>query len=115
MNTLISTKLEPPALLFPTLVTAQEFLLYNELILGSNGSWAYTQASNPVLLQLVSITGLWGLTFLTTWFAATFNWAWERDFSWPQVRRGLAVYGGLLLLVLAFGNLHWRFSNPQPL
>ena len=35
------------------------------------GTWyslAYTQAGNLPLLQLVSVTGIWGIVFLMTWF-----------------------------------------------
>ncbi len=100
-------------LVFPLLVTAQEFLLLNKSLFGSSGSWAYTQSSNPALMQLTSITGLWGLTFLTMWFASTVNWAWERGFSWPEIKAGAAIYTGILLLALAFGGIRLRFSEPQ--
>jgi apolipoprotein N-acyltransferase len=100
-------------LVFPLLFTAQEFLIQNKNLYGSNGSWAYSQHGNLVLMQLVSITGLWGLTFLTAWFASTVNWAWERSFSWQEIRRGVAVYGTILILVLAFGSIRLRFFDPQ--
>ena len=100
-------------LVFPLLVTAEEFLLLNKMIVGSSGSWAYTQGSDLVLMQVISITGLWGLTFITTWFAAVVNWTWERSFTWTEIRRGAAIYTGILLLVLAFGSIRLRFFEPQ--
>ena len=65
---------------------------------------AYTQYGNLPLLQLLSITGLWGITFLMSWLASVVNWAWERGFAWPRVRGGTALYAGLLALVLLFGG-----------
>jgi apolipoprotein N-acyltransferase len=100
-------------LVFPLLVTAQEFLLLNKSMFGSSGSWANTQSSNLVLMQLTSITGLWGLTFIIMWFASTVNWAWERGFSWPEIKNGATIYTGILLLVLAFGDVRLRFAEPQ--
>jgi apolipoprotein N-acyltransferase len=100
-------------LVFPLLFTAYEFLWFNKLSFGSSGSWAYSQQSNLILMQMISITGLWGLTFITTWFATTVNWVWERGFSWPEVRRGAAVYISILLIVLAFGTIRLRFFEPQ--
>ena len=102
-----------PTLVFPCLMAGYEFLLLNKFIYGSIGSWAYSQHSSPILMQMISITGLWGLTFVTSWFAATVNWAWERDFSWPEIRRGLLTYASVLFLVLTFGTLRLQFSEPQ--
>ena len=65
---------------------------------------AYTQYGNLPLLQLLSMTGLWGITFLMSWLASVVNWAWERGFAWPRVRGGTALYAGLLALVLLFGG-----------
>ena len=49
---------------------------------------AYTQYGNLPLLQLLSVTGLWGIDFLMSWLASVVNWAWERGFAWPRVRGG---------------------------
>ena len=100
-------------LVFPLFLTAYEFLLNNKLSVGSVGSWAYAQHSDLILMQLVSITGIWGLTFLTGWFASVVNWAWEHSFLWTDIRRGVAVFGGILLLVLAYGNIRLTFFLPD--
>jgi apolipoprotein N-acyltransferase len=101
-------------LVLPLAMTALDFFLYNNNPpAGSIGSWAYAQNGNLVLMQLVSITGIWGVTFLTAWFASNVNWAWERSFSWPEIRRGVAVYGGVLLVILAFGSLRLALFTPQ--
>jgi apolipoprotein N-acyltransferase len=100
-------------LVFPLFLAASEFLVNNNLSVGGVGSWAYAQHSDLVMMQLVSITGIWGLTFLTGWFASVVNWAWERSFAWPDIRRGVAVFGGILLLVLAYGNIRLTFFLPD--
>jgi len=69
------------------------------------GSLAYTQYGNLPLVQIVSVTGIWGVIFLITWFAAVVNWAWEQGFEWPRIRRGVGLYAGILALVLLFGGL----------
>ena len=100
-------------LVFPLLVTAFEFLFYSIMPYGSYGSWAYAQQGNLGLMQIISITGLWGLTFLTGWFASVINWAWEHSFSWPEIRAGVAIYSGILLLVLAYGEIRLLLSTPE--
>jgi len=100
-------------LVFPLAVTSVEFLTISTNPLGSFGGQAYTQANNLVLLQLLSITGMWGITFIMTWFASLFNYAWERSFSWPEIRRSVVVYAGVMLVVLAYGNIRLAFFQPE--
>jgi hypothetical protein len=33
------------------------------------------------LLQLLSVTGLWGIVLLMSWFASLVSWAWELGFA----------------------------------
>jgi len=63
-------------------------------------------------MQLLSITGMWGITFLVSWFGSVVNWAWERGFAWSEIRRGAAVYVGLLLLVMLYGSARLAFAPP---
>lgn len=100
-------------LVFPLASTAIEFL---SLMINPNGSWgalAYTQYPNLALIQLVSITGLWGFPFLIGWLASIINWAWERSFSWHAVRRGLALFVGVMLLVMLYGSVRLALFQPQ--
>ena len=91
-------------LVFPLAVTT---VWYLSSLFHPSGTWfnpAYTQYGNLPLLQLLSVTGLWGIVFLMSWLASVVNWAWERGFAWPRVRGGAALYAGLLALVLLFGG-----------
>jgi len=76
-------------------------------------SLAYTQYGNLPLVQIVSVTGIWGLSFLITWFASVVNWAWEQDFMWSKVRGGVGLYAGILILVLLFGGARLALFPPQ--
>ncbi len=101
-------------LVFPLATTAW-FFLYNLVSpLGSFGAVGYEQYSNHALTQLVSVTGLWGLTFLVSWFGPVANWAWERSFSWYEVRRGLLIFTAIVCAVLVFGGLRLSFANVAP-
>ncbi|ATB39093.1 Apolipoprotein N-acyltransferase / Copper homeostasis protein CutE [Cystobacter fuscus] len=72
---------------------------------GTWGSLAYSQAGAPVLVQFVSVTGLWGLTFLLAWFASVVNWAFEHRDEGRRVLPGVAVFAGVLGAILVFGAL----------
>jgi apolipoprotein N-acyltransferase len=92
-------------LVFPLAVTTVSYLLaLVNPATGSFGNLAYTQYGDLPLMQLVSVTGLWGIDLVMSWLASLINWAWEQGFAWPRVRGGAALYGSLLALVLLFGG-----------
>jgi apolipoprotein N-acyltransferase len=95
----------PGTLVFPLAVTTVWYLdaLVNPAF-GTMGNPAYSQYGNLPLMQLLSVTGLWGIDFLMSWLASLVNWAWEQGFAWPRVRGGAALYTSLLALVLLFGG-----------
>ncbi len=98
-------------LVFPVACTTLEYLSS----FGPYGSFyssAYSQYGDLPLLQVVAVTGIWGLTFLLTWFAAVVNWAWERGWAGPQVRGGLLLYAGVLGAVLVGGSARLVFFPP---
>ena len=99
-------------LVFPLATTSLEFALMSTNPLGSFGASAYTQYPSLALIQVVSLTGLWGLTFLISWPASIANLAWERGTADPQVRRAVALCAGTLALVLLYGGL--RLALPPP-
>ncbi len=100
-------------LIFPLAGTALEFLGMTTSPVGSFGAAAYTQYGNLALMQLLSLTGMWGFPFLMGWFASVVNWAWERSFDWPAIRRGAALYAGIILLVMVYGSARLVFSPVQ--
>ena len=100
-------------LVFPLLQVSLEYINTIANPLGSWGSLAYTQHSFLPLLQLLSITGIWGLSFLIMWLAPVVNWAWEQDFVLHRVRTILLTYGGILALVLVVGSVRLAFFPPQ--
>jgi|GEM_PF-89510 len=99
-------------LVFPVTFTGFEYLS-SFSPQGTLNSIANTQYGDLPLLQVVSVTGIWGITFLITWFAAVVNWAWERGFAWPQVRGGGLLYAGVLAVVFLGGGARLAFFPPD--
>ncbi|MBI4672184.1 MAG: nitrilase, partial [Chloroflexi bacterium] len=100
-------------LVYPTATTALEYLMSLTQPFGTWGSTAYTQADNLALIQIVSVTGIWGITFLLAWFASVVNWAWEREFDWKQIRVGAGIYAGIMTLVFLFGGARLALFAPS--
>jgi apolipoprotein N-acyltransferase len=92
-------------LVFPLAATTLEFLFIHFNPLGTWGATGFTQYGNLPLMQLASVTGMIGITFLMGWFAAVANWAWENRSRGGEVGRGLAAFGVVLVAVYLFGFL----------
>ncbi|PWT75499.1 MAG: nitrilase [Chloroflexi bacterium] len=100
-------------LVFPLAVTTAWYLIDMSSPDGTLLNPAFTQYGDLPLMQLVSVTGLWGIIFLMSWLASIVNWAWEHSFVWVQVRPGLLLYGGLLAVVLVGGGVRLVLFPPQ--
>jgi apolipoprotein N-acyltransferase len=98
-------------LVFPCAWAGTEYVVS----LGPYGSWgsaAYSQYGNLPLLQILSVTGLWGVTFLIGWFAAVCNWAWEEGPDSKRVQTGAAIYAAILLGVVLLGGARMAVFPP---
>jgi hypothetical protein len=73
------------------------------------GSIAYTQFDNLPLLQIVSITGIYGITFIIGWFASVLNWIWENDFDSKTIQKSGSIFLLTFILVLLYGGVQLTF------
>lgn len=97
-------------LVYPVTATAMDFFSANGSPLGTFGAVAYSQRGFLPIMQVASVTGLWGITFLLSWFASLVNHVWENGFK--MTRPALASASLLLLImVLGFGR---TLASSQP-
>jgi len=102
-------------LVLPVAWVTMEYMLHLVLPLGTFFNIAYTQSTNLPLLQIMSVTGLWAVSFLVAWCAGVVNYAWERGFEVKRIGRGVASYAAVLLAVVFFGGMRltlWRPAGP---
>jgi len=80
------------------------------------GSVANTQATVPALAQLVSVTGLWGLSFLIYWLGPTVIWALQRYRTERPYQTGLLVFTVFLCAAFFYGVLRSQpfFQSANP-
>ncbi len=102
-------------LIFPALSVTYSFI--NPL--QENGTWgsiAYTQVDNLPLMQLASITGVYGISFLIFWTSSMIVWAYEQKFQWQKIKVAVSLYGAIFLSTLLFGlfktNSYFHDSPP---
>ncbi|MBK9206794.1 MAG: hypothetical protein IPL71_00210 [Anaerolineales bacterium] len=88
-------------LVYPIAATAMDFFSATGSPFGTFGAGAYSQRDFLPTMQIVSVTGLWGLTFLASWFGSLANHFWEVK----PARLSLTFAGVLaLILALSFGR-----------
>ena len=103
----------PRTLVLPTAMVAMEFLTAEFSPYGSWGNIAYSQFGNLALLQVLSITGVYGIGFLIGWFAAVVNEAWEGRFEWRRIRLAVAAFGVVVAVVCFAGAARLAFVPPS--
>ncbi len=99
------------ALIFPVTWVVAEFVGARTSPYSSWGSIAYTQWSDLPLIQLASVTGLWGISFLVAWFGSTVNWALENQFDWSSIQAGVIAYVLAWVAVMVAGGLRLAFAK----
>lgn len=95
---------------FPAVWTSYEYVLSLLSPNGTAGSLAYTQTDFLPLMQLVSITGIWGVTFLLTLVPAALAIAWHL-----RREKRVTVFASAVTLALAASALAYgacRLSRP---
>jgi len=97
-------------LVYPLAAATLELLINHVNPVGAWGVTGFTQYGNLPIMQLASVTGMVGITFLMGWFASIANWAWENRNRRSQVLRGLAVFGVIFIAVLIYGFLRMNLS-----
>ncbi len=87
--------------IFPIVATALDFFQANGSPFGTFGASAYSQRGFLPVMQIASVTGIWGITFVMSLFATVVNRFWNGNpspLSWASA--GLLV----LIIGLSFGR-----------
>lgn len=92
-------------LMFPLLWTSFDFLLNLLNPLGTMGILGYSQSGFLPFAQLASITGMWGLTFMITWFASVAVWSVAAYRVGRPVATGVMVFSAVFAVIIAYGLL----------
>lgn len=100
------------SLVFPAVYVTMEFIVVSANPSGSYGTLSHTQTSLP-LLQLISVTGIWGVTFLITWTASVINWLWDNSFERRKIYLGFVAYGIPILIVILLGQTRLAGNTRQ--
>jgi apolipoprotein N-acyltransferase len=92
-------------LVFPLAASTIEFVNIHTNPVGMWGATGFTQYGNLLLMQLASVTGMIGITFLMGWFASVANWVWENRRRGSAPLKGMAIFLTVFAAVYLFGFL----------
>jgi apolipoprotein N-acyltransferase len=101
------------ALAFPAFYTALDYAFALNPQLGVITSIANTQFGLLPLAQLASVTGIWGVTFMVSWFASTVNTLWDNGFQLSRAVRPVAAFVACLGLVLMLSEIRLALWRPE--
>ena len=97
-------------LVFPSAYILMDFITVSTNPSGSYGTLAHTQTSLP-LLQIISVTGIWGLVFIILWTSSMVNWLWDNSFEKGKIKLSLLTFGIPILSIILFGQVRLAIST----
>lgn len=96
-------------LFLPCAAVTQEFIASL-----ANGTWwslANAQVHAGWLIQLASVTGIWGISFMVYWTASVAVWIIGRYKKGISYTKGAWAYGIVMFVVLAFGATRYNLNT----
>ena len=103
----------PRTLVFPLTGVTLEYVT-SQTLHPVGGLAAYTQYGNLPLMQLASLTGIWGVSFLVNWLAPVVNEVWENGTSPRVLRHSLLPFGLVLTAAVVYGSARLTFTPTAP-
>ncbi|MBP2658816.1 MAG: Nitrilase/cyanide hydratase and apolipoprotein N-acyltransferase [Firmicutes bacterium] len=91
--------------------TAFEFIVSRHSPAGTLDSMAYTQIFNLPIIQIASITGILGITFLLMLAPASVTLAWHYRKNAKLCLKAIAIPTSILILILIFGLYRLYLPN----
>jgi apolipoprotein N-acyltransferase len=99
-------------LAFPISWVTVEYLSSFSPFMGTAFVLALTQFDSPLLTQISSVTGIWGISFLVVWLAPVVCLVLEHRFEWSKVARPVSLFLIVLIAVLCFGGIGLGLDRP---
>jgi apolipoprotein N-acyltransferase len=99
--------------IFPSIVVIGEYLQSFSIFTGTLGSLAYSQMTFPSVLQIASLTGLWGISFTLSLFSSIFAITfYYRKNTRPILSIIISIITILLVLFFGFSRInHFNFHK----
>lgn len=96
-------------LVFPIASVIAEYVV--SISNGYAGSWASLAHTQDylALMQITSITGMWGLTFIIAWFGSTINYFWDKRHEIAYIKKSIILFSFIIFSIFLYGQIRNRF------
>jgi apolipoprotein N-acyltransferase len=98
-------------LIFPAAFVLVEYLF--SLLYGLWGNSSIALYSCFSLIQISAISGIFGVTFLVSWFASVINWMIINELHTPNRKRPALLLMSIIAIPLLFGELRTGIFKPE--
>lgn len=102
------------SLVYPSSLIFVQFLLSFQEQLGTILHWTGSMFAQKPIIQLVSVTGAWGPSFIVGWVASCFNFLWEEKFSSGKLKIPVIACTATIFTVILLGSFRMLLSPPEP-
>lgn len=100
------------SLIFPLAYTSLDYLVNLLSPLGTTGILGYSQIEFLSFSQLASLTGMWGMTFMITWFGSIAVWClFNFQTRKKQIKNGILIYTSIFLSIIIYGEIRLGLNN----
>lgn len=101
-------------IIFASIMVLIEYIIYLIYPILGGLSDAYTQFQNLYLLQIVTVTGIYGIIFIMYWTAAMVIWIWNNRSNQKALKKYVTVFGSVIGLIFVYGVVMYQFAgNPE--
>ncbi|NLG02710.1 MAG: hypothetical protein GX567_02550 [Clostridia bacterium] len=98
-------------LIYASATTVVEYFIYFIYPILGGLSDAYTQHGNHELIQLVTLTGIYGIVFFINWTAAMVWWIWDHRAEHKIIRKYGGIYCLVAFLIFLYGAVMYYFPK----
>lgn len=100
-------------LTFPVVATAIHFLSSLEGFFEGTIQTGKFVFGPVILQQWLSVFGICGFIFVSSWFASTINYMWENNFDWGKSRKTVITFAAVILAIFVYGAVKTSSSDPE--
>lgn len=102
-------------LILPLAGVTTEYLFSLVSPFGTWGSVAYSQYGNLPLIQIASITGIYGISFIVFWTYSVSAYLIKNKFDITKVKNTVSIYLCIILSIYFLGGIRLTFSDVDSL
>jgi apolipoprotein N-acyltransferase len=100
-------------IIFATATVTCEYAIYLVYPIIAGLSDAYTQYQNLILIQITTLVGIYGITFIVNWTASMVVFIWNIRNEWKHLRKAICIFCLVMSCIYVYDAFMLYFHNTQ--